>query len=88
METVRCKTCGKDFECLPHFEDTKQAAGCAALLYIYDNHPHIIAHYGSQYDMNHYTMTHGDYQAGDICDECITKYIDSGIARLIEKGVW
>lgn len=81
-----CKTCKYEFTSF--FKDTNQANGCAATLYVMNGDFYILAHYGSAYDMQRYALKRDKYIVGDICDDCIKKYIDSGNAHLIEDGVW
>jgi hypothetical protein len=72
---MKCKTCSNS-------ED------CSASLYLHNGSYYILGQYGSFYDMQRYALKLDKYQVGDICDECIKKYIESGHAHLIEDGVW
>lgn len=85
---MKCETCDTEYEPMPAFEDTNQAAGCAASLYLYEGIYYILAHYGSRFDMRRYALKRGAYNVGEICDDCIDKYISYGDAYLIEDGVW
>jgi hypothetical protein len=83
---MKCNTC--DYEYTSFFEDTNQAYGCAATLYLMNGDFYILAHYGSDYDMQRYALKRDKYKVGTICDDCIKKYIENGNAHLIEDGVW
>lgn len=85
---MKCDTCSTEFTPMPMMEDTNQASGCAATLYLKDGCHYIIAYYGSVYDMQRYALRHDKYEVGHICDDCIKKYIENGNAHLIEDGVW
>lgn len=83
---MKCNTCNTEFE--SYFDDTDQANGCAATLYLMNGDFYILASYGSNYDMQRYALKCDKYKTGNICDECIKKYIEAGNAHLIEDGVW
>ncbi len=87
---MKCNTCNTEFTAMPMMEETEQAAGCAATLYLKDRDYYILGHFGSmQYDMQLYALKKGGhYEVGNICDDCITKLINEGSASLIEDGVW
>lgn len=86
---MECNTCDTVFTPIPMMEETEQASGCSASLYMKDKDYFILAHYGSRYDMQLYAMKTGlPYSVGNICDDCITMYINNGKAALIEDGVW
>lgn len=86
---MKCNTCNTEYTAMPMMEDTEQAPGCAATLYLKDGTYYILGHYGSMhYDMQRYALKRDKYEVGNICDSCIKKYIDSGNAHLIEDGVW
>lgn len=85
---MKCYTCNTHFEPIPMLEKYNQASGCSATLYLKDGSYYILAHYGSAYDMQRYALKRDKYEVGDICDNCIKKYIESGHAHLIEDGVW
>lgn len=85
---MKCNTCNTRFDPIPDLEDYNQASGCAATLYLLDGTYYILAHYGSAFDMQRYALKRDKYEVGDICDDCIKNYIDSGNAHLIEDGVW
>ena len=85
---MNCKACNKHFDPMPMFEDYNQAAGCSATLYLYGGSYYILAHYGSMYDMQRYALKTDKYEVGEICDDCIKNYIETGHAHLIEDGVW
>lgn len=90
---MKCNTCNTEFD---DVYGINQANGCAATLYKDNNNYYILAAYGSQFDMQRYALksssyapiTRGMYTVGNICDECINKYILDGYAHLIEDGVW
>jgi hypothetical protein len=72
-----------------NLEETEQASGCAATLYLNQGVHYILAHYGSAYDMQRYALKRGfPYETGNICDNCINNFINDGKAGLIEDGVW
>lgn len=71
---MKCKTC-KNFD-------------SDATLYLHQGTYYILAGYGSSYDMQRYGLKRDKYEIGDICDNCIKKYIEYGNAQLIEDGVW
>jgi hypothetical protein len=73
---------------MPYLDETDQANGCAATLYLHSGTHYILAHYGSQYDMQRYALKRGTYEVGNICDICINNFINEGEADLIEDGVW
>lgn len=88
---MKCHTCNTEFAAMPNFENTDQADGCAGSLYQIGRDYFILAHYGSRFDMQRYalkSMPVGTYKTGNVCDECINKYILSGDAHMIEDGVW
>lgn len=85
---MKCNTCNTEFTPMPMMKDTNQASGCAATLYLKEGSYYILAHYGSEYDMQRYALKRDKYDTGDICDNCIKEYIESGHAHLIEDGVW
>lgn len=86
---MKCNTCDTKFTPMPAFEDTNQADGCSASLYLHGGVHYILAHYGSRYDMQRYALKRGFfYETGHICDNCINIYINEGKAQLIEDGVW
>jgi len=84
---MKCNTCHSFYT---EFNEVPgQAADCSASLYLKDGHYYILAHYGSRYDMQRFALAEGDkYDIGNICDDCIEKYLDSNKAHLIEDGVW
>lgn len=75
---MKCNTCDQEY----------YSSGCAASLYVMNGDFYILAHYGSAYDMQKYALKRDKYMIGNICDECIKKYIEIGNAYLIEDGVW
>ena len=85
---MKCNTCNTEFKAMPYLDETDQANGCAATLYLREGTYYILAHYGSKYDMQRYALKKGIYEVGSICDDCIEKLINNGIAALIEDGVW
>lgn len=85
---MECNTCKKEYKPIPFLEDTNQAEGCAATLYLRDSTYYILAYYGSRYDMQRYALKIGQYEVGDVCDNCINTLINEGKASLIEDGVW
>lgn len=86
---MKCKTCNQEYySFVGGTSDTNQAYGCSATLYIMNGDFYILASYGSDYDMQRYALKRDKYKVGDICDECIKKYIENGNAHLIEDGVW
>ena len=86
---MKCNTCNTEFTAMPMMEETEQADGCAATLYLSEGNYYILGHYGSGYDMQRYALIKdGHYKVGMICDGCVAKYVDEGSAALIEDGVW
>ncbi len=85
---MKCETCKRVYTPMPGLEDTEQASGCAATLYLKDRSFYILAHYGSRFDMQRYSLKLGHYEIGHICDDCINIFINEGRANLIEDGVW
>jgi hypothetical protein len=87
---MNCNTCDIEFEPIEFMpENSNQADGCAATLYLYDGTYYILAHYGSKYDMQRYALKKvSKYVTGNICDKCIERFINAGAASLIEDGVW
>ena len=85
---MKCDTCNTDFTPETFFEDTDQAHGCAASLYLLGGQYYILAHYGSKFDMQRFSLKKGSYETGNVCDECIDKMINTGVANMIEDGVW
>lgn len=85
---MKCNTCNTDYASSTIFEETNQADGCAATLYLLKEGFYILAHYGSRYDMQRFSLKKGGYEIGNICDNCINKLINEGKASLIEDGVW
>lgn len=86
---MKCNTCNTEFKAMPMMEDTDQANGCAATLYLHQGVHYILAHYGSRFDMQRYALKRGFYyEPGNICDNCINNFINEGKAGLIEDGVW
>lgn len=85
---MKCNTCDTKFKPIPGCEVTEQANGCAATLYMKDYDHYILAHYGSDYDMQRYLLKPALYTPGNICDNCIKALILDGSAQLIEDGVW
>lgn len=82
---MKCNTCDTEFVDMTGHD---QGNGCAASLYLHNGTHYILAHYGSRFDMQRYALKRGQYKTGNICDECIDKYIKNGNAHLIEDGVW
>lgn len=83
---MKCHTCDKDFAPMPGMENIDQADGCSASLYQIRRDYFILGHYGSKYDMQRYALKSvpvGTYNTGNICDDCINKYITDGYAHLI-----
>ena len=85
---MKCNTCNTEYKAMPYLDETDQANGCAATLYLREGTYYILAHYGSKYDMQRYALKKGMYEVGSTCDDCIEKFINNGIAALIEDGVW
>lgn len=87
---MKCNTCKTEFEPIDFMpEHSNQADGCAATLYLHSGTHYILAHYGSRYDMQRYALKRGHYyETGNVCDDCIKKYINDGKAILVEDGVW
>jgi hypothetical protein len=84
-----CNTCDTEYTAMPGLEDTEQADGCSASLYLHEGTYYILAHYGSKYDMQRYALKKvSKYVTGNICDKCIERFINAGAASLIEDGVW
>ena len=86
---MKCNTCDKHFEDM--IDKNDHADGCAASLYQIKRDYFILGQDGSKYDMQRYALKSapvGTYKTGNICDECISKYILGGNAHLIEDGVW
>lgn len=77
---MKCNTCKN--------EDKNQEYEYPASLYLHNGSYYIIAHYGSRYDMQRYILKSGHHKIGEICDDCINKFIIDGTANLIEDGVW
>ena len=85
---MKCNTCNTEYKAIPYLDETDQANGCAATLYLHGGVHYILAHYGSRYDMQRYALKRGTYEVGNICDTCINNLINGGVASLIEDGVW
>lgn len=86
---MKCETCKTEYKPMQGLEDTDQASGCAATLYLHGGVHYILAHYGSRFDMQRYALKRAfPYETGNICDTCINNYINEGKAGLIEDGVW
>lgn len=85
---MKCYTCNTEYKAIPYLEETDQANGCAATLYLHGGTHYILAHYGSRYDMQRYALKRGTYEVGNICDTCINNLINEGVASMIEDGVW
>lgn len=85
---MNCNTCKTEFKPLTYLDDTDQANGCSATLYLKEGQYYILAHYGSRFDMQRYALKKEMYEFGNICDNCINNYINEGKAGLIEDGVW
>lgn len=83
---MKCNTCDTEF--YSAIKKNGQTRGCAATLYLMNGDFYILASYGSHYDMQRYALKRDKYKVGDICDDCIKKYIETGNAHLIEDGVW
>lgn len=85
---MKCDTCNTKYTPIPQCEETEQAVGCSATLYYLDNDHYIVGHYGSRFDMRKYALKPNKYKVGNICDECIQKFLNTGEAYLIEDGIW
>lgn len=83
---MKCNTCDQEYYSFAN--GNNQAHGCAATLYLMNGDFYILASYGSHYDMQRYALKRDKYKTGNICDDCIKKYIETGKAHLIEDGVW
>ena len=76
---MKCNTCDTEKECYST---------------LYNNNYHnndgyyILAHYGSKHDMQRFALKLNKYKTGEICDDCIGKFIENGCAWMIEDGVW
>lgn len=73
---------------MPNLEETEQADGCAANIYLQDGTYYILGFYGSRYDMQRYALKRGQYETGHVCDTCIEGMIKDGKAHMIEDGIW
>ena len=72
-----CTCCGKRFEPMPGYEDTRQAFGCAASL----SGSMVHGAYGSLIDFETWVLTERaprTLEDGEICDHCIQDLIDAG----------
>lgn len=85
---MKCNTCNTEYTPMPMMEETDQADGCAATLYLHDGTYYILAHYGSRFDMRKYALKKARYEVGHICDNCIGSMLDKGVAQMIEDGIW
>lgn len=85
---MKCNTCNTEYTPMPGLEEYDQADGCSATVYLKGGHYYLLAHYGSRFDMQLYTLNGGMYDVGVICDNCINNLINEGMAHLIEDGVW
>lgn len=85
---MKCNTCNTEYREMSMLESYNQAEGCSATLYVLDGDYYILAHYGSAYDMQKFALKKDKYEVGEVCDDCIKKFIESGHAHLIEDGVW
>lgn len=85
---MKCNTCNKIYEVMTGFDKYDQANGCAATLYLHQDTYYILAHYGSRFDMQRYALRKGNYEIGNVCDNCIEQMINDECGHLIEDGVW
>ena len=76
---MKCNTCDTEKECYATLYHNN---------YYNNGEYYILAHYGSKHDMQRFALKSNKYKTGEICDDCIDKYITEGKAWVIEDGVW